>query len=130
MEQITSTQVPDNQRPSFIVGKIGNLFIPFEQEVYRTAGAYSQYEGGYWEFHQLSNGGFYMAPDNDTLYHFENTENYSDVDLSSEALGIVACLYAFSRMSFTYASLGDFYHKLRDFAQAHPEAGAIFEAID
>jgi len=27
------------------------------------------YYGGYWDFHTLSNGGFYMSPSSDDVFH-------------------------------------------------------------
>ena len=54
--------------------------------------------------------------------------------MSADALGITACLYAYSHLSFAQNSFGELcaqhYHWLREYALDHSEAGAIFAAID
>jgi len=50
-------------------------------------------------------------------------------------LGITACLYAYSQLSFTagpdFAELcADQFHLLREYALDHPEAEAILGVID
>jgi hypothetical protein len=93
----------------------------------------SQYNGGYWQFHTLSNGGFYMAPRLDTMFDV-SCENGFQGKLSADALGITACLYAFSNLSF---GNGDFaetcaehYHLLREYMFEHGEVRAILAATD
>lgn len=54
--------------------------------------------------------------------------------LSPDALGITACLYAFSHLSFGDGQLAqtcaEQYHLLREYVFEHPEAKAIMQAID
>jgi hypothetical protein len=55
--------------------------------------------------------------------------------LSADALGITACLYAYSHLSFNrrdgLAELcAEQFHLLREYALDHPEAGGIMAAID
>lgn len=130
MEQITSTVVSDEDRDTFIFKALGAAFINFENQVFITAESYTEYRGGYWNFYRLSNGGIYMAPDSERTWRFRNPNNWSDEVMSSEALGIACCLYAFSYLSFHYPQAGDQYHLLYAFALEHPEANAIFAAID
>jgi hypothetical protein len=92
------------------------------------------YHGGYWEFYQLSNGGFYMAPSDDRLFHVI-CENQFEGDLTADALGITACLYAYSNLSFAAPdafadACNDQYYWLRDFLMAHPEVESILGATD
>ena len=105
-----------------------------------------QYQGGLWEFYALGNRGFYMAPCStphgqkpDLSVTSENgfavtSENGFEGHMSGDALGITACLYAYSHLSFTQNSLGELcakhYHWLREYALDHSEAQAIFAAID
>jgi hypothetical protein len=94
----------------------------------------SDYKGGYWEFHTLSNGGFYMAPAGDRVYHVI-CENQFEGDLSADALGITACLYAYSNLSFSgpdaFADICfDQNHWLREYLMEHPEVGEILGATD
>ena len=91
------------------------------------------YQGGYWEFYSLINGGFYMAPRSDKPYRV-SCENGYQGDLSADAFGVVCCLYAYSHLSF---GSGEFagvcaeqYHLLREYMFEHPEVERILGAID
>ena len=82
----------------------------------------------------LCNGGFYMAPNGGGSFHVACENGYQD-QLSADALGITACLYAYSHLSFS--SRLDFsetcarqYHLLRQLMLEHPEAEAILQATD
>jgi hypothetical protein len=93
-----------------------------------------KYNGAYWEFYSLSNGGFYMAPSSDKHYQV-NCDNGFEGVLSADAIGITACLYAYSHLSFSSnAVLAEIcvnqYHLLRAFMLEHAEAVAIWGAID
>jgi hypothetical protein len=93
----------------------------------------SDYTGGYWDFYALSNGGFYMAPDSGSLF-VVRAENGFEGQLSACALGITACLYAYSHLSFgngdVAAICAEQYSLLREHALDHREAAAILAAID
>ena len=108
--------------------------LRLEPTVFNMAGMLSeQYQGGSWEFFALSNGGFYMAPRASTSFEV-TSENGFEGPMSADALGIVACLYAYSHLSFAQNSFGELcakhYHWLREYALDHSEAGAVFAAID
>jgi hypothetical protein len=91
------------------------------------------YSGGYWNFYLLSNGGFFMAPNLDQSFEIVADNGYEG-KMSPEALGITACLYTYSNLSFNVGAFGEtcgqHYHRLLDFAMEHPERGAIKSAID
>lgn len=91
------------------------------------------YNGGYWNFYQLSNGGFFMAPKLDESFKVI-ADNGFNGSMSAEALGVTACLYAYSNLSFGEGRFGetcaDHYHWLRAFAMEHAEAGGVLAAID
>ena len=74
-----------------------------------------------------------MAPDADRLFHVV-CENGYEGNLSADALGITACLYAYSHLSFAGDAFAETcaqqYHWLRDYVMEHPEAGDILRAID
>jgi hypothetical protein len=61
-------------------------------------------------------------------------ENGFEGTLSADALGITACLYAFSHVSFGEGAFAETcaeqYHLLREYTMDHPEVGAILAAID
>lgn len=93
-----------------------------------------EYNGGYWEFYTLSNGGFYMAPRSDTKFNISCENGYEGV-LSADALGIAVCLYAYSNLSFGVESAftntcARQYHWLRDFMLEHAEARGILGSVD
>jgi hypothetical protein len=55
--------------------------------------------------------------------------------MSADALGITACLYAYSHLSFNGRNgfdeiCAEHYHLLREFAFDHDESRGIFSAID
>jgi hypothetical protein len=92
------------------------------------------YCGSYWDFYTLSNGGFYMSPCSDELFNV-SCENGFEGQLTSDALGIVVCLYAYSHLSFSGKNgideiCAEHYHLLREFALDHDDARGIFSAID
>jgi hypothetical protein len=132
--KISSHLVPDGDRVHFVHSLFGLYFpLRLEPTVFNMAGRLAQdYRGGYWQFYALSNGGFYMAPDADACQVV--CENGYVGQLSAEALGITACLYAFSHLSFGGAAFADVcaehYQLLRKFMLDHAEARAILAATD
>jgi len=134
--QITRQQVDDKQRIQHTADLFGIHYpLNIEPAVYSiTSNLASEYRGAYWEFYSLSNGGFYMAPCSNTHYQV-SCDNGFEGKLSADALGITACLYAFSHLSFTanpaFADIcSNHYQWLRAFMLKHVEASAILAAID
>ena len=132
---ITCQRITDNQRIHHTADLFGIHFpMRLEPFVYSiTASIAREYNGGYWEFYALSNGGFYMAPDFDIKFTV-SCENGFSGSMSADALGITACLYAYSNLSFGGDEFADVcaqqYHWLREYVFEHPEAQAILGAID
>ena len=133
---VTRVLVPEDQRLT-ITERLFGVWFPMRIEpvVYTFAERLSgDYHGGYWDFHTLSNGGFYMAPSTDRSFHVI-CENQFEGDLTADALGITACLYAYSNLSFAgpdaFADICfDQYHWLREYMMEHPEVGKILGATD
>lgn len=128
--------VPEAQRMDFVDTLFGIHFpLKLEPTVFRFAEqlAAPTYNGGYWQFFALSNGGYYMAPRSDTIFKV-NADNGFSGRLSGDALGITACLYAYSHLSFGDGAFAetcaDHYHLLREYIFGHPEVKAILAAID
>lgn len=61
---ITANLVKENQRIAFLPKFLGSLMLRFEPFIYQIlTNICEPYDGGYWHFYELSNAGFYMAPD-------------------------------------------------------------------
>ena len=133
---VTRPLVPAGNRLSHIEALFGAHFpLLIEPVIYGiTERMTPEYPGGYWHFYGLDNGGFYMAPDSDQIYQV-SSDNYFTGELSADALGITACLYAYSHCSFSRDKvfgrlMADHYHWLRAFMFEHPEVAGILGAID
>jgi hypothetical protein len=134
---ITCQLVSDSQRLSHTEKLFGLAFpLAIEPAIYTFADHLAEdYQGGYWHFYTLSNGGFYMAPMADKPFQISCDNGYEG-QLSADAFGIICCLYAYSHLSFSNkpATLSPLctkqFHWLRDYALDHAESGAILEAID
>lgn len=136
---VTATIVPENQRLAFLPKYFGPGLVLMEAEALVFGHLRSlcpEYQGAYWEFYELSNGGLYMAPRLPGSLSLRVEGNGFSGAMSADAAGIVATLFALSYLSFKYqdapvgSRCGDHYHQLRDFASEHPEARLIFRAID
>ncbi|MGH8221232.1 MAG: antirestriction protein [Steroidobacteraceae bacterium] len=133
VESIDAREVPEAERPEVLPRHFGRHMLTVEQAIYTFMRELSpEYTGGYWRFLELTNGGFYMAPEGSERFELRVDGNGFDGQLSADAAGITACLFAFSHLSFQVQndSIAQHYHLLRQFALDHPEAGRIFAAID
>ena len=131
---VTATPVEESRRVTCLPAHFGSHMLVVEANIFRWCSRLCpEYSGGAWHFFELSNGGFYMAPDMSAIKVpvVVGTNDYSG-SLSPDALGIVACLFAFSHLSFHLESecIGEHFHLLRDYVAGHAEAPEIFRAID
>jgi hypothetical protein len=132
-QKIEAREVADEARLQTLPRHFGRHMLTVESAVYafmrRLA---NQYSGGYWAFFELSNGGFYMAPEYDTELRICVDGNGFEGTMSAAAAGITVCLFALSHLSFQIADEGivEHFHRLRDFALEHAEASVILAAID
>ena len=136
IERVVAYPVPGEGRLEHIARTFGTRFpLQIEPLIFvLTAELAPAYDGGYWDFYALSNGGFYMAPAADDDFAVI-CENGFVGTLSPEALGITACLYTYSHLSFSgneeLAKLcAEQYHLLREFMTEHQEAEKILRATD
>jgi Antirestriction protein len=133
---VTRTLIPEEQRLSHTAKLFGAHFpLVLEPVVYGITNRMAEdYHGGYWNFYTLENAGFYMAPDCDQIFQV-SCDNYFTGELSADALGITACLYAYSHLSFSKDTvfgrlMADHYHRLREFMMDHQEVAALLGATD
>ena len=135
IKSITSRVVPEAQRMNVVDTLFGVRYVTLlEPTVFNMAGMLAAaYDGAYWKFYLLSNGGFFMAPRGEDIYYV-CCENGFEGKLSSSGLGLAACLYAYSHLSFDGGTFADLcatqYHLVREFMFQHPEAESIARAID
>lgn len=141
-DAIIATKVSDDKRMEFLPEHFGQHHPLGERLVYlHMRQLCSDYSGGFWHFYTTSNGGFYLAPESDGKpMHLSVASNWFDGDMSADAAGIVATIFALSHFIAERNDLGatddelsmlvDRYHALRDFAACHAERKSIYRAID
>ena len=132
-EVITATRVPDEDRLNFWSRHVGPKYmLSFERHVFgwmrRLCG---DYDGGFWEFYDLSNGGFYIALAGEKKMWLTWPGNYFNDEMSADAAGIVVTLYALNDFAEQISpAFGEKHRQLYDYIESHPEAQAIYAAID
>ncbi|WP_252147508.1 antirestriction protein, partial [Escherichia coli] len=81
--------VEECDRLSFLPYLFGNDFQYAEAYVYALAQKMMpEYQGGFWHFIRLPDGGGYMMPDGDR-FHMVNGANWFDRTVSADAAGII-----------------------------------------
>jgi hypothetical protein len=86
LANIHSERLDDTLRVTYTANLFG-VHFPFKLEptIYGMADRLAPaYNGGYWHFYGLSNGGFYMAPATDAIFDV-SCENGFDGKLSADA---------------------------------------------
>jgi len=132
-EKITAQEVPESERLNCLPRHFGRWMLHVENLIYDFMREMSpDYNGAYWRFFDLSNGGFYMSPDlNAERVRVQIENGYAGL-MTADAAGITACLFALSHFSFAVKddAITNHFHWLREYALNHPEASDIFRAID
>jgi hypothetical protein len=134
---LTVSVVPETRRMAFLPKHFGDqLFLAVEDAVFEHArNLTKRYEGGYWDFCEVSNGACYLRPDSRITWKAES-ENGNAKEMSSDAFGITVTIFALSHLSFRYQrhrdvdKLSEHFHLLREYALEHQEAEAILAVID
>lgn len=132
-QNIIATRVPDDERMAILPRYFGHHMIRAEIAVYTAMESLCEsYHGGFWDYFELSNSGFYMAPRIEGPLQIACESNGYAGEMSADAAGIVACLFALNAMTWSTQDqhFELLYYGLRDFADTHAEGGAIFAAID
>lgn len=132
---LTATRVPDDRRMDFPPRLFGRrLLIIGEPTVFRFMEILSpsDYSGGFWDFYELAGQPLYLAPTSKSRFRILCEGNGFEGEVSADAAGIIATLFAFSHLSFRHDDdeLAEGYGRLYAYAADHPEAAAIFQAID
>ena len=130
-----ATVVPDERREEFLPTLFGfSLLIVAENAVYSFMDRLSplDYGGGFWDFYERDGKPLFLAPRSTARFRITGEITGFQGEVSAEAAGSIATLFAFSHLSFRYESelLSDGYGRLYLYCGDHPEASAIFQAID
>ncbi len=136
---ITASMVPQKERLNFYPS-ITRQFLFLEGMVYRFSEQFlTEYDGGYWEFVTLDNGGKFAYPVMSAPVTLNNPNNYASGEFSSEAAGMCIWLIVLSVCAIVafekddYAEMENFScHQtcLMEYARAHPEWDNIARVID
>ena len=132
VKAVEARPVPEHARIGTLPRHFGMHMLTVEGRIYDFLSHFCvAYDGGVWDFHELSNGGFYMSPPEDS-YELAVDGNGFRGRLSADAVGITVCLFAFSHLYFEYTTdiFTRHYHWLLEYAKDHAEANRIFAAID
>lgn len=140
-------EVPERARMACLPRHFGRYMMQFESAVYEfmrmlcpgdpAKNGEGRYSGGFWKYYELSNGAFYMAPDDHDGLMYVVSENGASEQMTPDGAGVVACLHAMSHLSFANDGKSDndkmidHYHLLREIvSEHHPEARAILRIIN
>jgi hypothetical protein len=121
---VTRELVPEDQRLSITERYFGIHFpLKLEPVIYGITDRMAKdYSGGQWDFFTLSNGGFYMAPSGDDVYHV-TCDNMFEGDLSADALGIThLSLCVLTSVVLRWAIRPSVRMSLLEFTRAHVRA--------
>ena len=136
-DRIECMPVPDEQRAAFWPQQFGSIpqWITLEPHSFGWMDRFCRdYSGGIWNFFTLSNGGAFMAPENenDEKWTLFNSMNGNGAEMSAEAAGIAVCLIAYSHHACRTEcdAMTEHYYRLRDYALLHPDCHAIMRIID
>jgi len=127
------------QRLTFLPDLFGGDFMTSEASVYAYAHRYCpEYQGGFWHFYRLPDGGGFMAPDLPELL-LCNTANWFEQTVSGEVAGIILTALVLNPRSSVHSNHDHEelcrhfcrrHEQLMDFIDSHPDSAAIWRALD
>ncbi len=131
----TASIVSDERRLEFLPALFGrSLLIIGENAVYSLMEQLSplDYSGGFWNFYEHAGKPLFLAPISKARFRITGEITGFQGEVSAEAAGIIATLFAFSHLSFQHQSehLSEGYGRLYAYAADHAQAAEIFQAID
>ncbi len=122
--------VEECDRLSFLPYLFGLDFLYAEAYVYALAKKMmSEYEGGFWHFIRLPDGGGYMMPDGDR-FHMVNGANWFDRTVSADAAGIILTSLVINRQLWLYHDSGDVRHIAQDWSLTDDELKTVMQRLD
>ncbi|EPL2412983.1 antirestriction protein ArdB [Klebsiella pneumoniae] len=137
--EITARYISENARMNFMPAAFRGAFFSADHFIQPFLNRYAKdYQGGYWEYLQASNGAFFMeAPQPLWL----SLPNYFEGECSAREVGIIVCLYAYSYFcGLAYEegkaelneTMANRYHLLREYVNTleNESQNRIYRAID
>ena len=137
--EITARYISENARMNFMPAAFRGAFFSADHFIQSCLNRYAKdYQGGYWEYLQASNGAFFMeAPQPLWL----SLPNYFEGECSAREVGIIVCLYAYSYFcGLAYEegkaelneTMANRYHLLREYVNTleNESQNRIYRAID
>ncbi|MDL4916290.1 MAG: antirestriction protein [Enterobacterales bacterium endosymbiont of Blomia tropicalis] len=103
---ITARIIPNNRRMAFLPRLFGAWYLTGEAGVYNHARTLcADYQGGSWEFVELSCGSGFMYPLSAERFTVSVSGNWFEGELSAEATGIVLTLFMVRRFNRPFLNL-------------------------
>ncbi|RTL38189.1 MAG: antirestriction protein [Burkholderiales bacterium] len=130
---ITACLVPEDRRMQFLPSKFGLVgMLRVEMSIYawmqRLCPAYN---GGHWNFIELSNDGGYMVPTGADTFDMSVDGNGFEGQVSADTAGLIATVFALNALIWQgLDKLNDKYEQLLEYIGHHPDRAVILRAID
>lgn len=113
--------------------------LPFENVLYKKMGELCPaYTGGCWSYYSLSNGGWYMVPDDHDTYELTNWEG-KRYPMSKDGAGLTVTQFLVNHLSWYYHQKGDDearraaianFEALQEYSRQHPDGETIRMVLD
>lgn len=133
MELITRKDYLESERLEFLPRFVGKHFMAYEAYIFnKMKEDAAKYNGGFWEYYTLFNGGFYMSLTQEKPLKMVCVGNYYEGEMSADAASIGVNLFALNTFAceINPEKFGEAYYQLRDYAIQHNEAAQIMAYID
>jgi hypothetical protein len=130
--KIVASVVPGHSRAAALPKTFPGMFLIYESYVYRYLEVFCKdYRNGYWDFIELSNGGFFMSLRSNSRFYLTVASNGYEGEMTAEAASLVVNLYALNQLvrQHKLQRLANMYHALYDYVCEHPEASKIIPAV-
>ena len=136
--RIQRTKLTGSDRTGAISRRYGAAAFSFETILYALASRYSpDYNGGWWDFYELGNRGFYVSLAYDKLaIRVQNDDNGFADDMSPDAFSVGVNLCALSHLTFSgyqgslLKVICDDYDRLREYMFAHADVEKLIRFTD
>lgn len=144
MKAIAKKEVTGSARGKFLVNHFGRHFMRADNMMFNFSKRHLVgFEGAYWHFYELDNGGFLIVPDFKDQMKLVIPSNYTDMQVDAETYGTILTLYVINMcISLEYPpgsrgkntklqeTLIDKMDFVKDYAATLEHSQKVFSAID